>query len=107
MSHFWYLSFADDERGGFLGGCIVQGNDMKEAHLNSIRLKINPGGEVAGWDVTGMSIPYPINTLLTREEMERIDGAYGKQLGEMTPEETENVAGKAELIDKGCNENTA
>ena len=45
-SDLWYLSFATDA--GFLGGCVVEADDFMEAVDESIRLGINPGGQVFG-----------------------------------------------------------
>jgi hypothetical protein len=69
--HWWYLSFATAT--AFLGGAFVRARGpasaIKEAHTRGI----NPGGEVAmvqGPPVaTGEAPPYPINKLLSKEEM--------------------------------------
>jgi hypothetical protein len=44
-----YLSFADDDRGGFLGAAIVEGNNVGQAARRAHVLGINPGGQVLGF----------------------------------------------------------
>lgn len=41
---YWWLSFAGVE--GFRGGCIVLGSDFLDAHRETIRKKLNPGGGI-------------------------------------------------------------
>lgn len=47
----WYLSFVDVDKHPheWLGGCFVRGWTFHHAWLASHLLKINPGGQVAGW----------------------------------------------------------
>lgn len=40
----FYLSFADDS--GFLGACIVYGDNEKNAHYEASKRGLNPGGDV-------------------------------------------------------------
>jgi hypothetical protein len=46
---WWWLSFSGEP--GFLGVCIVQGNDIGEAVIRAHVLGINPGGEVRGFPI--------------------------------------------------------
>ncbi len=55
MSTWHYLSFASDA--GFLGGCIVRGDDVVEAAKEAHRLGCNPGGEVLGAPVPADLMP--------------------------------------------------
>jgi hypothetical protein len=65
----WYLSFVEPgppER--FLGGAVVEGDDMGDALRNAWALKINPGGAVLGGPISNN--PFPVNRLLSRAELE-------------------------------------
>lgn len=77
----FYLSFASDK---FLGACVVQADSLEGAHKRATELGINPGGQVLGWDVTQLGKPpYPMNRLMSRTDMEAVDGGPGKSLKEM------------------------
>lgn len=67
-SNWWYLSFAE---GKFLGGCIVKATGLLDAVDMAHLLKINPGGEVFGFEIPKGKIPDLIymNRLLTKEEI--------------------------------------
>jgi hypothetical protein len=81
MRRLYWLSFVDttlsdppEEQvsggGGFLGVCIVEADSAFEAVMESHRLKINPGGEVAIYGPAPDGV-YPedaLNRLLTAEE---------------------------------------
>ena len=45
---WWFLSFVDRQTGKQLGACVVRGRSFDQALTRSHRLRINPGGEVAG-----------------------------------------------------------
>lgn len=45
----WYLSFAGET--GSLGACVVDAPGFMEAVLATHALGINPGGEVAGFEI--------------------------------------------------------
>lgn len=69
---YWWLSFVDNERPKgqkLLGVVITQGDSMVDAVVNCLKLKINPGGEVAG---TGFECSHNLspflNRLLAKEE---------------------------------------
>lgn len=49
MTDIWWLSFADES--GCLGVCIVEAPGFIDAVVKAHHLKINPGGEVAGFEV--------------------------------------------------------
>lgn len=72
----WYISFADDDRGGFLGACCVVAQGMIGAVRLTHALGINPGGQVLAiqWDesIAG-PCPYPPNVLMTAEDVKRYD----------------------------------
>ncbi len=72
---WWWLSFADDDKGGFLGAAIVQARGFTSAVQQAHLLHINPGGQVAGWEIAPESDALTErfrNRLLTREEAESI-----------------------------------
>lgn len=64
---YWWLSFASEEK--FLGVAIVEGSDIVEAARNAHERNINPGGQVAGFELL---VPAEqeewTNRLLTKEE---------------------------------------
>jgi len=71
---FW-LSFADDT--GFLGGvlmtdCVNVADAIGQAH----RDKVNPGGEVAAYEVPLAHMPkdFPTRTLLTKQDLDERGG---------------------------------
>lgn len=66
----FYLSFADEQ--GFRGGLIIAGSDFLHAVANARVLGLNPGGEVAGKDITDFPEPPAefVGRLLSREDIE-------------------------------------
>lgn len=65
---WWWLSFATDE--GFLGGALVKACGMASAVDKAHLLKINPGGEVAGWQLPGEPDPdWPRETFVSKDEV--------------------------------------
>jgi hypothetical protein len=93
----WYLSFAS--RSAFLGACVVEAADAVAARERARSLGIDPGGQVMGLDVTDIPGPcFPLDVLMSREDMERIEGERGKKLGEMSPVERARVEAHAEMI---------
>ena len=60
----WWLSFSEDE--GWLGGCIVHGDNIADAIREAWRLEINPGGEVLPFEILS-----PYDTLIQ-------DGEFGR-----------------------------
>jgi hypothetical protein len=83
----FYLSFASDEKGGFLGAAVIEADSLMQAVENSNHLGINPGGEVVAYDVTAFECPYPKNVLMSADDMALIDGGPGKRLGDMSEDE--------------------
>lgn len=72
MKTLYYLSFARD---GFLGACVVESEDFIGAVMEASLRGCNPGGEVKGLRIpAGSKSPFPLNTLMSREDMERISG---------------------------------
>lgn len=75
----WWLSFADPSLPAgtqFLGACLVEADSLPAAVTRSHLLGINPGGEVAivGPLDPGQPPPgYPLDRLLTREEIVEAD----------------------------------
>lgn len=90
--HWFWLSFCDTDKPEgerFLGGCLVQGADFGDAVHEAHRLGINPGGEVAGWEIEdGMETdpdfdPTKTNRLLSLEEIKNeMGGAVRAKTGE-------------------------
>lgn len=72
----WYISFADDDAGGFLGACCVMARGMIGAVRRAHSLGINPGGQVLAieWDdsIAG-PCPYPMDVLMDSETIKRYD----------------------------------
>lgn len=74
---YWWLSFADSERpegSQFLGVCIVQAKGITSAIRLTHTLGINPGGEVAGFELPDMpesidKVKDHTNLLLSKEEL--------------------------------------
>lgn len=69
--HWMYLSFADDE---FKGGVIIKAHGITDATMKCSLLQINPGGQVAAYDLIGEvadMLPEEKyrNRLLTREDI--------------------------------------
>ena len=73
---YWWLSFTDNTRAEgdrFLGGCIIEASSFGEAINEAWRRKINPGGEVMGFEVPceyEAIIPrFGVNRLLSKDEL--------------------------------------
>ena len=70
MNNWWWLSFADEE---FLGACLVQGDSFILAVGESLRIGINPGGQVVGIgpisEEEARDGGTPLNTLLRKEDI--------------------------------------
>lgn len=69
----FYMSFADsDGDEGFLGGIIMETHGITLAMIETHALGINPGGEMASWELPEDMQPGPEyrNRLLTRDEIE-------------------------------------
>jgi hypothetical protein len=81
---WFYLSFVDDVDGRkqFLGACVVRARGHTTAIDRAHSLGINPGGEVMSLPTGQARGPLPINRLLSKAEMEAIDGP-GKTVGEL------------------------
>lgn len=79
MALFW-LSFADDDNGGFLGACIVDATDFLSAVAAAHVLKCNPGGECLGWEFPDCPESraevdkWGIGKLITREMLAKAGG---------------------------------
>lgn len=59
---WWWLSFADDTKpqgSQWLGCTVVCAPDFMAAILRAHMLRINPGGQVAGWPVAPVGVPPP------------------------------------------------
>jgi hypothetical protein len=71
---WFYLSFAGEE--GWRGAVIVQALDFIGAIERSNALKINPHGEVAGWEIPRRLIPSKEwrDRLLAKADIEAIPG---------------------------------
>ena len=68
----------------FSGVCVVEAPDVLQALARATEMGINPGGEVMAIDTaTCSNCPYPLDTLLTREDIESMDGGPGMTLGEL------------------------
>ena len=83
---WFYLSFADES--GFLGGVILQADNFFSAVVGASGRGINPGGEVLGCELAGMSIldkPQSLNRLLCKEEVLDYfaDKGGAKRLGDL------------------------
>ena len=84
MGLFW-LSFADPDKpkgSQFLGVAIVEAESFHEALTQAWALGCNPGGEVAGSDVSDGDFKLPqefVHRLLDREEIDRL-AAYGRMV---------------------------
>lgn len=94
----FYISFADDQRGGFLGACIVSAADHRSAEARSRQLGIHPGGEALIFKIPGDAVPYPKDALLSSEDMARIDGAPAVRVGDLTPMEIKALESIAERV---------
>jgi hypothetical protein len=76
----YYLSFADDDAGGFLGVAIVEARGPTLAIMRCNSLGINPGGEVLIIAMPTPVLPELMNRLLNKAEL---DAAFG-ELAEVT-----------------------
>jgi len=77
-ARWFYLSFADDERGGFLGGIYIEANGPLTASRRAHMLSINPGGQVLTVEMpSGYPLPPPEyrERLLTKAEIQALDDA--------------------------------
>ena len=77
-----YISFADES--GFRGAVITQAYGVVDASLKCHRLGINPGGEMAVWDIDEDKLPPPEcrDTLLTKKQVKMI-WPDAKRLGDL------------------------
>jgi len=78
MRRWWWFSFSSEE--GFLGGTIVDGASFPEAHQNTHRRGVNPGGGVQAMELVGCTgpddvKPYVPYRLYSKAEMDALDGA--------------------------------
>jgi hypothetical protein len=89
----WYLSFVKDH--GFAGACVVWGSDVGDAVREARRLNINPGGEVAGLELGDN--PFPMNTLLNREQLESIT-----EMGRLGDQDEETRIAAEEYLSRVC-----
>jgi hypothetical protein len=71
----YYLSFADDDAGGFLGAAIVEARGPTLAVMRSNSLGINPGGEILVVAVPMPVLPELMDRLLNKAE---IAAAFGE-----------------------------
>jgi len=79
---WWWLSFADDDKGGFLGAVTVRATCFLDAINVAHLLGINPGGQVRGQDIPDdMTVPeWARNKLLTKEECAKVDEDFAAQM---------------------------
>jgi hypothetical protein len=92
-----WLSFSADD--GFRGACVVEGFDTRSAIEEAHRLGINPGGEVMALPVPpGCESRLPLNTLMSRDEIERLDGAPPVSTLRASDDDTETIFTHAELV---------
>jgi hypothetical protein len=77
---FWWLSFCEPTRPRgrkFLGGCIVEAEDMAEAIAEAWRHGCNPGGEVMGHEIPAEYKHnvqrFGINILLSEQQCRLLD----------------------------------
>jgi hypothetical protein len=72
MKNYMFLSFVDRDKNINTGACIVEANDLMEAVDIAWQKGINPGGEVAGWQLSKAqyeSEPMEVNRLYTPDEL--------------------------------------
>lgn len=74
-SPWFYCSFADDERGGFLGAVIVEASCIQSAANRARSLGINPGGGVLGKQLGTDEVPPEglRNRLLSHADVDRYE----------------------------------
>lgn len=82
----YYLSFADDDRGGFLGAVIVEAYGPITAVTRSKQLGVNPGGEVLIVKCPGPMLPELMNHLLSKQELEAAFGELQRMNSAGVPE---------------------
>lgn len=67
-----WLSFADDT--GYLGGALVYpATDILDAVFKAHELGINPGGEVQGLKMVSRPPDWPVNVLLTKKQIRKLE----------------------------------
>lgn len=78
---YWWLSFvSDDDK--FIGVCIVKASEFTDAVMKTHELKINPGGQVAGWPFEEFPSEFKdkylsmMDKLLTKEQLEEVCKGY-------------------------------
>lgn len=74
MAWFW-MSFADDD--GHRGCIVIDGEDIGDALSRAHAMGINPGGQVASWELDEAEMrqrvpPEYLRRLLSREEVENM-----------------------------------
>jgi hypothetical protein len=80
MKDLWYLSFVETgPPDKFLGGLVIEGDDLADALRNAWRLGLNPGGAVLGTPIRDN--PFPVNRLMSRDELASF--APVKRLGDI------------------------
>jgi len=76
MPCFW-MSFCDTDKPNgeqFTGVVITISSDFESAVKKTHRLQINPGGEVASWEVPEDDIPmHFFNRLLSKEQCDELE----------------------------------
>lgn len=85
---FW-ISFADDDRGGFLGVVITEAQGVGTASEKCWELGINPGGQMAAWELPSDFPPPPLeyrDRLLSKAQIAEFCND-AKSLGELEAEE--------------------
>ena len=98
----WYLSFANVTE--FLGCCVVRANSLEGAMEAATREGCNPGGEIMGWAIPGdFNNPYPIGKLLSKADLERIDGAAPVALKELDEKTKTLMISLGQTICEDCN----
>jgi hypothetical protein len=70
--HSYWLSFVDEEADKSLGVILVKASSFIQAVLKTHQLRINPGGQVLGYEVPEddtETLKIPHNRLLQQEEL--------------------------------------
>lgn len=96
----WYLSFAGEE--GWRGGIYTHAAHAEEAIHKTVPL--NPGGELMVMEApAGYVVPETyLDKLLTKKDMEDIDGEPPKALSELTDDQRAIVTANAFKICDEC-----
>jgi hypothetical protein len=68
MNELHWLSFVDDTTGKNLGVAIVEAEDIISAVIKAHILGINPGGQVADFQINAPIEEKYLNRLLSKEE---------------------------------------